>query len=163
MSMAIAETVIAEMVIDNRFRTAGNSRCRYSHCESARYLVHWAVVIPHDETVTRLLHALREIEDGAAENVERSIEIQRRVRFLRERLEAGEDLVGLVRREEPPRVVELLSTNMATLETVGAQLRASQALALRAEGLTIESIAELFGVTRQRISALLKQKAATEV
>lgn len=116
----------------------------------------------HDDTVARLLTALVDIEAGAAENVARSIEIQSRVRYLRERLEAGEDLVELVRSEEPPRVVELLSSNMATLDTVGAELRAAQALALRAEGLTIESIAELFGVTRQRISALLKQKAAIE-
>ena len=49
---------------------------------------------------------------------------------------------------------------MASLETVGSELRASLALALRDEGLTIEAIAGLFGVTRQRISALLKQKAA---
>lgn len=116
----------------------------------------------HDDTVARLLTALVDIEAGAAENVARSIEIQSRVRYLRERLEAGEDLVELVRSEEPPRVVELLSSNMATLDTVGAELRAAQALALRAEGLTIESIAELFGVTRQRISALLKQKAAID-
>ncbi len=116
----------------------------------------------HDDTVARLLTALVDIEAGAAENVTRSIEIQSRVRHLRERLEAGDDLVELVRSEEPPRVVELLSSNMATLDTVGAELRAAQALALRAEGLTIEAIAELFGVTRQRISALLKQKAAID-
>lgn len=115
-----------------------------------------------DDTVNRLLAALTEIEAGAAENVERSIEIQRRVRFLRERLEAGEDLVELVRGEEPPRTVELMSANMTTLETAGAELRAAQALALRSEGLTIEAVAELFGVTRQRISALLKQRAAME-
>lgn len=119
-------------------------------------------VTSDQDTVTRLLAALRDIEAGAAENVDRSVEIQRRVRFLRERLEAGEDLVELVRQEDPPRTVELMSANMATLETAGAELRAAQALALRSEGLTIEAIAELFGVTRQRISALLKQRAALE-
>ncbi len=114
------------------------------------------------DALVRLLSALVDIEAGAAENVARSLEIQKRVRILRERLEAGEELVDLVQKEEPPRVVELLTANMATLETVGAELRAAEALALRAEGLTIETIAELFGVTRQRISALLKQKAALE-
>ena len=49
---------------------------------------------------------------------------------------------------------------MASPETVGSELRASLILPLRDEGLTIEAIAGLFGVTRQRISALLKQKAA---
>ena len=37
-----------------------------------------------------------------------------------------------------------------------------QALALWAEGLTMDEIAELFGVIRQRISALVKQKAAVD-
>lgn len=104
--------------------------------------------------------ALEDIETAAAENAERSVEVQRRARKLRVRLTAGDALVDLIREEQPPRVVELLSTNMATLETAGAELRAAQALALRAEGLTIGGIAELFGVTRQRISALLRQKAA---
>lgn len=116
-----------------------------------------------DDAIQRLITALIDIEAGAADNVERSREVQRRVRFLRQQLEAGHDLVALVQSEEAPRAVELISTNMATLETVGAELRAAEALALRAEGLTIEAIAELFGVTRQRISALLKQKAATEL
>ena len=108
----------------------------------------------------RLVRALDDIETAAAENAERSLEVQRRTRELRDRLVRGEPLVDLVRDEKPPRVVELLSTNMASLETSGAELRAAQALALRAEGLTIAKIADLFGVTRQRISALLRQKAA---
>jgi predicted XRE-type DNA-binding protein len=112
------------------------------------------------EQVDRLINALADMEAAAGDNVERSLEVQRRAMELRGRLEAGASLVDLVQDEEEPRVVELLSTNMATLETAGAELRAAQALALRAEGLTIEAIAELFGVTRQRISALLKQKAA---
>lgn len=110
----------------------------------------------------RLLAALVEIEAGAAENVQRSREIQKRVRFLRKRLEAGDELIELVEREEPPRVVELISSNITVLETAGSELRAAQALALRSEGLTIEAIADLFGVTRQRISALLKQRAALQ-
>ena len=114
-----------------------------------------------DDQLARLISALDEIHSAAGDNIDRSFAIQRRARQLRERLEAGEALVSLVRDEEPPLIVELLSTNIATLETAGAELRAAQALALRAKGLTIEAIAELFGVTRQRISALLKQKAAT--
>lgn len=115
-----------------------------------------------NEPLRRLVDALARIDTAAGENAERSLEIQRRVRELRRRLGAGEALVDLIREEEQPRVVELLTANMAALETVGAELRATQALALRAEGLTIAAIAELFGVTRQRISALLRQRAALE-
>ncbi len=110
--------------------------------------------------IDRLLGAVSNLEEAAQDNANRSRQLQRRAARLRRRLEAGDGLVGLVEQEESPRMVELLSTNMATLETAGAEFRAAEALALRAEGLTIEAIAELFGVTRQRISALLKQKAA---
>lgn len=113
-----------------------------------------------DEPTRRLLTALTDLEVAAEGNVERSRQLQHRARYLRERLQAGHALVDLVEEEESPRMVELLSINMATLETAGAEFRASEALALRAEGLTIDAITELFGVTRQRISALLKQKAA---
>ena len=110
--------------------------------------------------IEALLAALDEIEVAAQGNLERSRELQRRARRFRRQLHAGKGLVDLVQQEQAPRMVELLSTNMTSLETAGAEFRAAEALALRAEGLTIEAIAELFGVTRQRISALLKQKAA---
>lgn len=116
----------------------------------------------HDAPIERLIGALAEIEAAAGDNAERSRQLQRRARVLRRQLQAGKNLVELVEAEEAPRMVELISTNMATLETAGAEFRAAEALALRAHGLTIEAIAELFGVTRQRISALLKQKAATQ-
>ena len=116
-----------------------------------------------NEHLTRLAAALDEIEAAAADNVQRSLEIQRRARALRAGLDSGVSLVEHVREEPRPLMVELVSANMATLETAGATLRAAQAAALRAEGLTIEAIAELFGVTRQRISALLKQKAALDL
>ena len=113
----------------------------------------------HDH-IERLIIALAEIETAAQANVERTHQLQRRARTLRARLQAGDNIVDLVTGETTPRMVELVSSNMATLETAGAEFRAAEALALRAEGLTIEAIAALFGVTRQRISALLKQKAA---
>lgn len=115
---------------------------------------------PATQSHDRLLVALIELEDAAKTNAERSRLIQRRAARLRKRIETGDSVAELVRAENQPRMVELLTTNMATLETAGAEFRAAEALALRAEGLTIEAIAGLFGVTRQRISALLKQKAA---
>lgn len=105
----------------------------------------------------RLLEALVGIEAALAENVERSVEIQRRVLHFHEQLNQGGSVKALVGGESPPWTVEMLTTNMAVLETVGSEFRANLAHALRAEGLTIEAIANLFGVTRQRISALLRQ------
>ncbi|MDH3684052.1 MAG: helix-turn-helix domain-containing protein [Acidimicrobiia bacterium] len=115
-----------------------------------------------DRALERLLAALAAIEEAAAANVERSREVQDRARLFQQRLRAGDRIADLVANEDRPRTVELLTANMTTLETAGAELRAAQALALREEGMTIAAIAELFGVTRQRISALLRQRAALE-
>jgi transcriptional regulator with XRE-family HTH domain len=43
------------------------------------------------------------------------------------------------------------------LDTLGADVRRAEARALYEEGLTMEQIAEHFGVTRQRVSALLRR------
>ncbi len=111
-----------------------------------------------ERAIDRLVAALDDMEQAAADNAERSIVVAHRAAELRRRLADGEPLADVVAAEESPRIVELLSTNMVTLETAGAELRVAQALALRHEGLTIERIADLFGVTRQRISALLRQR-----
>jgi len=97
------------------------------------------------------------IDLALADNVARSREIQRRVRLLKSQLGKGTSLEDLVNAEESPRTVELISANLAILEGVGSDFRLSLAQALRREGLTIEAVAGLFGVTRQRISALLRQ------
>jgi hypothetical protein len=46
---------------------------------------------------------------------------------------------------------------LETLQTISSRLRQAEARALRFEGLTMEAIGAMFGVTRQRVSALLKQ------
>lgn len=117
----------------------------------------------HAQTLARLLTALEEIESHAEANIERALTIQRKVRWMREQLDTGMPVSDVVEAETSPRVVALITTNKEALESAGAELRASLALALREDGLTLAEIAELFGVTRQRISALLRQRAALEV
>ncbi len=115
------------------------------------------------DSVARLSHALSEIWEATEANVNRNREIQRRVKWYVREIDKGASIEELVRREDAPRIVELLTMNAASLGEVGSGFRASLALALRSEGLTIEVIANLFGVTRQRISALLRQKAAVDI
>ena len=45
--------------------------------------------------------------------------------------------------------------------SAACRLRRAQAAALHDEGLTMDRIAELFGVTRQRISQILRSREAT--
>ncbi len=51
---------------------------------------------------------------------------------------------------------------MERLLRVSARLRWAEARALHAEGVTMDKIAALFGVTRQRISGLLREHHGEE-
>jgi hypothetical protein len=104
-----------------------------------------------------LREALGEIDTATRENVARSQEIQARVEWLMESLDEGTPIIEIAENEPKPKIVEMITTNIATLQSIGSQVRQAEARALRAEGATMEWIADLFGVTRQRISALLRQ------
>lgn len=106
---------------------------------------------------SQLRAALTEIDLATRENVARSQEIQSRVEWLIESLDGGMDIIEMAESEPKPKAVEMVTSNIETLQSIGSQFRQAEARALRAEGATMESIAELFGVTRQRISALLRQ------
>ena len=73
---------------------------------------------------------------------------------------AGRDWIDLVTGEARPLIVERISTVLAGLSAAGHTWRREQATALQAEHISINRIAALFGVTRQRISALLKENGA---
>lgn len=70
---------------------------------------------------------------------------------------AGRPWLDIVTGEARPLVVERISTVLAALSAAGHTWRREQAAALRAEQVSINRIAALFGVTRQRISALLRE------
>lgn len=104
-----------------------------------------------------LLAALDAMETAARENAARSKEIQARAKRMRAGIAKGTPVAELLSTATGPLSVELVSRNLMTLQDVGSQLRYALAKALRDEGLTIQAIGDYFGVTRQRISALLRQ------
>jgi hypothetical protein len=71
---------------------------------------------------------------------------------------AGSPWVEIVTSEAKPLVVESISTVLGSLATAGHAWRREQASALQGEQVSINRIAALFGVTRQRISALLRER-----
>ncbi|MCF6743841.1 hypothetical protein E9529_06045 [Blastococcus sp. KM273128] len=73
---------------------------------------------------------------------------------------AGRSWLDLVTEESGPLVVESVSTVLASLATAGHAFRREEAAALQREQVSINRIAALFGVTRQRISALLRENGA---
>ncbi|NYJ08065.1 sigma factor-like helix-turn-helix DNA-binding protein [Petropleomorpha daqingensis] len=62
----------------------------------------------------------------------------------------------IVLRENRPLIVEVLTDATARFEAAGTRFRQAKAAALREEGMTLEEIGALFGLTRQRISRLLQ-------
>lgn len=110
---------------------------------------------PHreDEVLTALDSLITDLQTNVAVS-EVAIESARTIQALRRQGLTYSDILGETGR---PLVVELISQNMERLQTSGAALRQAQAAVLHQEGLTMEQIADLFGVTRQRISTLLQR------
>jgi hypothetical protein len=77
--------------------------------------------------------------------------------LLRER-RAGRSWTDIVSAQTRPLLVERISTVLSGLATAGHSWRREQAAALQGEQVSINRIAAMFGVTRQRISALLKEE-----
>lgn len=71
----------------------------------------------------------------------------------------GHTYAEILPMEERPLIVELLSESLMRVSDASSLFRRAEARALYAEGLTMAQIAELFGVTRQRVAALLRSPA----
>ena len=82
--------------------------------------------------------------------------ILEKARYVQTLRTAGLDWTNVVERENHPLIVEQLTEIIETLHVSSSRFRRHQARVLRAEGMAMERIAELFGVTRQRVSQLLR-------
>ena len=90
-------------------------------------------------------------------NIERANLIKKRIDDLRSQVASGVSVAQALATEPTPLIVELITENISSLQEVGARLRWSEAALLREEGMTAADIARLFGVSRQRVSALLNK------
>ncbi len=93
------------------------------------------------DTSQRVRAALEQMERKAAE--------------LRAHRQQGRPFAEIVAEEQHPLVVEMLTSALDELADAGSTFRRAKARALHDEGLSQETIAGHFGVTRQRIAALL--------
>ena len=110
----------------------------------------------HDPT----LLALEELV-AAAEQVGRMTEhVCSRAGHIRARRLEGFPYRQIVADEGGPLIAAVLTENIQRLEAAGTRFRQAEAHALHDEGMTMEEIGRLFGLTRQRISALIRAAAA---
>ncbi len=109
---------------------------------------------PHDSAVEALYRLTDEIDRSLVElqHARRQAETLLRARH------SGYNWREVVGGEVKPMVLEKVSGVLGALSTVGGTWRREQVKALASEGVSINRIAALFGVTRQRISALLRER-----
>src|SRR5512132_4117482 len=103
------------------------------------------------------LEALTALEDVLADHRPRASLIKKRIAQIRRLRSRGASYTEIVSSKDGPLIVQLLTESSTALDTCGANVRRAEAHALYAEGLTMEQIANRFGVTRQRVSALLRK------
>ena len=104
----------------------------------------------------QFLTALNTLEDVLADNGRRASLIKKRIAQLRRSRSKGASYTELVSGDDR-LIVQLLTESSKALDTSGANVRRAEAQALHAEGMTMEQIADRFGVTRQRVSTLLRK------
>ena len=102
------------------------------------------------------LQALRELGDALDANIARAQRMKQRIAELQHACTTGRPIKDIVPQEEPPLIVHLLSESTKVLHDYGARVRRAEARVLHREGMPMDQIAKLFRVTRQRVSALLR-------
>lgn len=108
------------------------------------------------ETANEVLDALAAVATVLSACEERTAQIRRRIAEIEESLASGRPLRAVVSPAARPLAIELLTQCLSELQTAGVALRRAEAGALHRQGATISEIADLFGVSRQRVSTLLR-------
>jgi hypothetical protein len=103
------------------------------------------------------MEALDDLDRALDESLEMVERMKRRIREIRGVYSEGRSLREIVPNEEAPLIVQLLTDCTNLLHAYGNRVRRTEARALHREGMTMDEIAKLFGVTRQRVSALLRE------
>ena len=139
-----------------RNRSCGNSGCGNSGCPFGDLSDRSDRTKNLAEDEDEFLEALSTLEDVLADNGRRASLIKKRIAQLRRSRSRGASYTELVSGDDR-LIVQLLTESSRALDTSGANVRRAEAQALHAEGMTMEQIANRFGVTRQRVSTLLRK------
>jgi DNA-directed RNA polymerase specialized sigma24 family protein len=99
------------------------------------------------------------LESVLRENADHERALMQRIAQVRLARESGQEWKAILADEDDPGTVQLVSAILRRQSEASGYLRRSLVVALRAEGQSIPSIANLFGVTHQRVSNLLRRVA----
>jgi hypothetical protein len=104
------------------------------------------------DALVRTLCQMRDDMDALAARAERT----------RNSIASGVVLSEFVAAEPRPLIITRMTELLDALSDAAAEVRRAEAHQLRAEGLSHQRIAQLFGVTRQRAAALLRPPPAAQ-
>jgi predicted XRE-type DNA-binding protein len=102
-----------------------------------------------------VLQALDELMAAARHNIVAWVTVMERVEQIRAQRAAGVPYTEIEVPDGSPRIIDAVTENQERLSAAAAQFRRAAARQMQQEGLTAAEIARVFGVTRQRVSALL--------
>jgi DNA-directed RNA polymerase specialized sigma24 family protein len=111
---------------------------------------------PGDDVLEALDALLVVLRDSTRRNQDAT----RRAQTIRRLRSHGRTYREILGRSERALILQITRENLDGLLQASSRLRRAEARALYAEGMTMEQIAELFGVTRQRVSVLLRDGPA---
>jgi DNA-directed RNA polymerase specialized sigma subunit len=109
----------------------------------------------HQPDETELFEALQAVVDAFQATAERADSMTERLAWLRRQREDGARFSELARSGERVQLLEAVNATLEGLLTSGTRARRLTAQTLYADGMTMDEIAGLLGVSRQRVSRLL--------
>jgi hypothetical protein len=102
------------------------------------------------------LDALRRLDRALDDNIERAERMKRRIAELETACATGRPISDTLPKPATQSIPQMLSESGEALQEHGTRLRRTKARVLHHEGMTMDGIAHLFGVTRQRVSVLIR-------
>jgi DNA-directed RNA polymerase specialized sigma subunit len=109
----------------------------------------------HRPDEDELFDALQAVVDAFQATAERSAPMTERLAWLRRQRAEGARFSELARSGERAQLLEAVNATLEGLLTSGTRARRLTAQALYADSMTMDEIAVLLGVSRQRVSRLL--------
>jgi hypothetical protein len=108
----------------------------------------------NDQAMAR---ALDEVAEAAEETALDQQRLARRARSMSRQRRLGSSWLHILQRERPPGLLVLIARSARRLHEVSGRFRPALAQALVDDGLSTRQVARMFGVTHQRISAMLSR------
>ncbi len=108
----------------------------------------------------RLVRALEELIEAIEREARHAANAVRTAEVIRTELLAGSRVRVILEDTAGPTLPELITSMLRNLLDAGSEVRRAEAHALRAEGLSMDAIGDLFGVSRQRVATLLRADPA---